>query len=189
MLLPPRPSPRVKSPPWIMKPLMTRCIADPRYPNPNWPLTSAAKFVAVFGVTSPNSPIFTRPMGLPLMLKSRNAVAVCLGDVPAPMPMSRAASLGAHSRPSASRHTAPLKAAITHRGETKRLERTRPQGKKGRRGEKSRQRFPYIFPTFSPSSPPFPPGEGVRNLRIFSQTCRHGDADAPSSCLSVGCFK
>jgi hypothetical protein len=42
------PSPLVKSPPWIMKSLMTRWKEDPSYPKPFSPVARARKFSAVY---------------------------------------------------------------------------------------------------------------------------------------------
>ena len=62
-------------------------------------------------------------------------------------------------------------------------------GKERKAGRKIKATFPLHFPYISPKlsalSSRF---SGVRNLRILRhQNCRHGDADAPSPCLSLGC--
>jgi hypothetical protein len=50
---PPVPSPLVKSPPWIMKFLMTRWKVDPSYPKSFSPVAKALKFSAVLGTVLP----------------------------------------------------------------------------------------------------------------------------------------
>eukprot|EP00929_Paragymnodinium_shiwhaense_P103025 TRINITY_DN662_c1_g1_i1.p2 TRINITY_DN662_c1_g1~~TRINITY_DN662_c1_g1_i1.p2 ORF type:complete len:102 (-),score=17.35 TRINITY_DN662_c1_g1_i1:25-330(-) len=75
---PPVPLPRVKSPPWHMKLLITRwkalplkCRGLPERPMPFSPVHKARKFSAVFGTTSSLSSMTMRPAPAPPMLMSK----------------------------------------------------------------------------------------------------------------------
>lgn len=69
---PPVPSPLVKSPPWIMKSLMTLWNLLPLYPSPWGFWASSMKFLAVIGTVLPKTPISTRPAGSPPMVMSNH---------------------------------------------------------------------------------------------------------------------
>merc|ERR1719227_26702 len=79
MLSPPVPLCIVKSPPWIIKSLMTRwkehplkCRGTPDAVFPDSPVQSCRKFSAVFGTTSAKSCKRTRPRGDPPIDTSKN---------------------------------------------------------------------------------------------------------------------
>ena len=76
---PPVPLPRVKSPPWHMKSVMTRwndeflkCNGFPEAPVPFSPVHNARKFSAVFGTTSARNVISIRPADAPPIEISKN---------------------------------------------------------------------------------------------------------------------
>eukprot|EP01084_Bolivina_argentea_P125046 221586_1 len=68
---PPVPSPRVKSPPWIMKLGITLWKALSAYPNPFSPVARARKFSTVLGTVSPKRPIVMRPALTPPISMSK----------------------------------------------------------------------------------------------------------------------
>ena len=69
---PPRPSPRVMSPPCTIKSGMIRWHGEPLYVMPLVPSHSRRKFSAVFGTTSERMMNVARPAGLP---------SICSGDM------------------------------------------------------------------------------------------------------------
>mmetsp|Transcript_510 Transcript_510/g.1637 ORF Transcript_510/g.1637 Transcript_510/m.1637 type:complete len:215 (-) Transcript_510:442-1086(-) len=78
MLFPPVPFWFVKSPPWHMKPGITRWNGEPLYPNPFSIVHSARKFSAVLGVTSPRISMTIFPAASPPMSMSKKHLNLSL---------------------------------------------------------------------------------------------------------------
>mmetsp|Transcript_23456 Transcript_23456/g.58103 ORF Transcript_23456/g.58103 Transcript_23456/m.58103 type:complete len:213 (-) Transcript_23456:241-879(-) len=75
---PPVPLSLVKSPPWHMKPGMTRWKGEPLYPKPFSMVHRARKFSAVLGVTSPRISITIFPAGSPPISMSKKHLNLSL---------------------------------------------------------------------------------------------------------------
>jgi len=78
----PVPSLLMKSPPWIMKSLITLWKVEPLYPRGtpslfNSPVQNCLKFSAVLGTMSAYSSIKIRPISTPPTLTSKNTTGLC----------------------------------------------------------------------------------------------------------------